>query len=396
MFGQPAVQQAPTGPNVNNDFPVRQADCICCGSSTAEDATWRGGAKRNDRAALTREGALPPPRRVQVPQSPSDGISALCWSPKQNYLVATSWDAQVRCYEVQAGSGSIAPRASVSHDAPLLAACWHHDGGSVFSAGCDKQAKRWDLGSNQQVQVAAHDAPIRHCAWVPEVNLLITGSWDKTLRYWDTRSPSAALTVTLPERCYALSVTHPLLVVATADRHMLVYNLSNPQTVYKQIQSPLKYQTRCVAAFPDKSGYLVGSIEGRVAVQHVEESLASRNFTFKCHREPNDGSVCSVNSVVFHPVHGTFVTTGSDATYNFWDKDSKQRLKAMQKCAGPIPCGAYNADGSIYAYAVSYDWSKGAEAHNPATATNTIYLHQVQEQDVKPRQRTTAAAGNKR
>ncbi len=29
------------------------------------------------------------------------------------------------------------------------------------------------------------------------------------------------------------------------------------QTVYKTIQSPLKYQTRCVAAFPDKSGFLV-------------------------------------------------------------------------------------------------------------------------------------------
>jgi hypothetical protein len=28
----------------------------------------------------------------------------------------------------------------------------------------------------------------------------------------------------------------------------------------------------CVSCFPDKSGYLVGSIEGRVAVQHVDDS----------------------------------------------------------------------------------------------------------------------------
>ena len=40
------------------------------------------------------------------------------------------------------------------------------------------------------------------------------------------------------------------------------------------MQSPLKYQTRCVSAFPNKQGYLVGSIEGRVAVNHVEDSLA--------------------------------------------------------------------------------------------------------------------------
>lgn len=309
-------------------------------------------------------------------------------------MVATSWDNHVRCYQVQS-NGSSAPQSSIQHDAPVLAACWHHDGSSVFSAGCDKQAKRWDLGSNQTVQVAAHDAPIRHLAWVPEVNLLVTGSWDKTLRYWDTRSPQPALTVNLVERCYALSCVHPLLVVGTADRHVLVYNLSNPQVVYKQIVSPLKYQTRCVAAFPDKSGYLLGSIEGRVAVQHVEEQLAARNFTFKCHRD-TDGSVHSVNSCVFHPVQGSFVTTGSDGCYNFWDKDSKQRLKAMAKCGAPIPCGAYNADGSILAYAVSYDWSKGAEAHNPATATNAIYLHSVQEAEVKPRQRTNVPTGGKR
>lgn len=61
----------------------------------------------------------------------------------------------------------------------------------------------------------------------------------------------------------------------------------------------------------DKTGYLIGSIEGRVAVQHVEESIGqAKNFTFKCHRDNND--IYSVNDIKFHPVHGTFVTAGSD------------------------------------------------------------------------------------
>lgn len=37
-----------------------------------------------------------------------------------------------------------------------------------------------------------------------------------------------------------------------------------------------------------QTGYLVGSVEGRVAVQHVDESMHAKNFTFKCHREDND------------------------------------------------------------------------------------------------------------
>lgn len=32
--------------------------------------------------------------------------------------------------------------------------------------------------------------------------------------------------------------------------------------------------------------------------------------------------------------------------------------------AAPIPCGAFNADGSIYAYAVSYDWGRGFQVRH--------------------------------
>jgi hypothetical protein len=83
-----------------------------------------------------------------------------------------------------------------------------------------------------------------------------------------------------------------------------VFNLTNPQTVFRDIESPLKYQTRCVTAFPDATGYLVGSIEGRVAVHHVQDQLQNKNFTFKCHRDNTD--VYAVNSMAFHPQVPTF------------------------------------------------------------------------------------------
>jgi WD40 repeat protein len=66
----------------------------------------------------------------------------------------------------------------------------------------------------------------------------------------------------------------------------------------------------------------------------------SKNFTFKCHREQTD--IYAVNDIKFHPTHGTFVTAGADGVFNFWDKDSKQRLKQMGKCNAPIPCGEFS------------------------------------------------------
>ena len=331
-------------------------------------------------------GGVPNPNNdFQVANPPSDGVSSLSWSPTANFLVATCWaydSDNVLCYEVQA-NGQAMPKAAIKHEAPVLCSAWSADGSAVFSGGCDNQVKKWDLATNQSTQVAQHDAPVRHCAWINEVNLLVTGSWDKTLKYWDTRQPNPAMQVQLPERCYAMSVTHPLLVVGTAERHIQVYNLSDPSRPYKQLMSPLKYQTRAVAAFPNKQGYLVGSIEGRVAVNHVDESLASKNFTFKCHREQAD--IYAVNDIKFHPRHGTFVTCGSDGVFNFWDKDSKQRLKQMAKCNAPIPCGDFNRDGSIFAYAVSYDWSKGGSDPMASSGQNNIFLHAVADAEVQPR-----------
>ncbi|KAH9715606.1 protein RAE1 [Citrus sinensis] len=372
-----------------------------------------------------------PNKSIEVSQPPSDSVSSLCFSPKANILVATSWDNQVRCWEISRSGTGVAsvPKASISHDHPVLCSTWKDDGTTVFSGGCDKQVKMWPLLSGgQPVTVAMHDAPIKEVAWIPEMNLLATGSWDKTLKsssvrslccavecndlakwdnmcmwivkrqqfavspcgamcylYWDTRQPNPVHTQQLPDRCYALTVRYPLMVVGTADRNLVVFNLQNPQTEFKRINSPLKYQTRCVAAFPDQQGFLVGSIEGRVGVHHLDDSQQSKNFTFKCHRDGSE--IYSVNSLNFHPIHHTFATAGSDGAFNFWDKDSKQRLKAMSRCGQPIPCSTFNTDGSIFAYSVCYDWSKGAENHNPATAKTYIYLHLPQETEVKGKPR---------
>lgn len=120
-------------------------------------------------------GASNPNNDFQVANPPSDGISSLSWSPTSNFLVATSWDCDVLCYEVQA-NGQAVPKASIKHDAPVLCSAWNADGSAVFSGGCDNQVKKWDLATNQPTQVAGHDAPIRHLAWIQEVGGGLHGS----------------------------------------------------------------------------------------------------------------------------------------------------------------------------------------------------------------------------
>jgi mRNA export factor len=148
------------------------------------------------------------------------------------------------------------------------------DGTKVVSGGADKQAKLFDLATGQATQVAAHEQPVKCVNFVTPPNgseMLVTASWDKTLKYWDLRSPTPAGTLSLQERVYTLDVSQSLLVVGTAERFINIINLANPTTIFKTMQSPLKWQTRVVSCFPDASGFAVGSIEGRCAIQYVDE-----------------------------------------------------------------------------------------------------------------------------
>ncbi|KAI7862035.1 WD40-repeat-containing domain protein [Spinellus fusiger] len=319
----------------------------------------------------------------EVTSPPTDGISALSFSSQANFLAASSWDEQVRIYEVQS-SGNTIPRTAYSHQGPVLSVAWSKDGTKVVSGGGDAVGRMFDVTTGQFTQIASHEAPIKSIQFLDQTpHVVATGSWDKTLQYWDLRSPSSIGKLSLPDRCYSMDIQGSLLVAGCAEKHVMIVDLTAPTTPFKQATSPLKWQTRTVSCFTQGRGYAVGSIEGRVAIQYIEEKEQSKNFSFKCHRDEQK-NVFSVNAISFHPGHGTFSTAGADGTVSFWDKDSKQRLKLFPNLHGTIPCTAFNHNGTLFAYAMSYDWSKGHRFALP-TYPNKILLHAVKEDDVKPR-----------
>ncbi|KAG8933122.1 hypothetical protein FRC03_008500 [Tulasnella sp. 419] len=319
---------------------------------------------------------------------PPDSISGLSFSPTGDFLAVSSWDGSVRMYEISATTGQSQGKAMYNHEGPALDVCWSKDGTKVFSGGADKAARMYDITTSTPTQVASHDAPVKSVKWIDaQGGILATGSWDKTVKYWDLRSATPVATVSLPDRCYSMDVQYPLMVVGCAEKHIQVYNLNNPTTLYRSIPSPLKMQTRVVSCFPAANGFAVGSIEGRVAIQYVEEKESSNNFSFKCHRKDEPGkrdqtNVFAVNDISFHEVHGTFSTAGSDGTVTFWDKDSKTRLKSWEPSPGPVSATAFNKAGTLFTYAISYDWSKG---HGGMVAghPNQVRIHACKDEEVK-------------
>lgn len=53
-------------------------------------------------------------------------------------------------------------------------------------------------------------------------------------------------------KVYTLSVAGDRVIVGTAGRRVLVWDLRNMGYVQQRRESSLKYQTRCIRAFPNK------------------------------------------------------------------------------------------------------------------------------------------------
>ena len=64
-----------------------------------------------------------------------------------------------------------------------------------------------------------------------------------------------------------MSLCGDKLVVGTAGRRVLVWDLRNMGYVQQRRESSLKYQTRCIRCFPNKDGYVLSSIEGKFTWQ---------------------------------------------------------------------------------------------------------------------------------
>lgn len=341
---------------------------------------------------------------ITVNNPPEDSISDMSFSPTQDLLSVASWDKKVRIYEIDPNTGNNQGRAMFEHDGPVLSSRWSLDGMRVISGGTDKQVKLFDLASQQSTTIGMHDAPVKAVRYVEcgptNTQVVVSGSWDKTLRYWDTRSPQPISTVQLPERVYCMDSSQKLLVVGCADRHIAIVDLNNPQQIFKNTMSPLKWQTRTVACYPQGNGYAIGSIESRCGIQYIDEAEHTKSgFSFKCHRKQINGgtgsnlrssngeyNIYSVNHISFHPIYGTFSTAGSDGTFCFWDKDARQRLKNFPSVNCTIPVTCFNRTGSIFAYAMSYDWSQGHQGNRP-DYPNQIKLHATKDEEIKQKKK---------
>lgn len=319
---------------------------------------------------------------------PNDCIQSVRFGPTDNrHLLTASWDCTVRLYDAVSNQLKV----QYSHDAPVLDAAFQ-DNYCCWSGGADKKVKKFDFQSQSETVVGHHTEPIRSVGFIPEVNLVATGSWDRHVKLWDPRlaeSVKSALVedFELPDKVYSMSVCGNNLIVGTSARRILIWDLRNMSQTTRE--SCLKYQIRCVEAFADQTGYVVSSIEGRVAVEYLDPSPAvqKQRYAFKCHRskDPTTGLdiIYPINAISFHQKYNTFATGGSDGFVSIWDGKNKKRLVQFHKYPTSISSLSFSPDGSTLAIASSYLHASEDIHQIRDIPPDQIFIRKVSEQEAK-------------
>lgn len=192
-------------------------------------------------------------------------------------LAIASWDSYVRIYRIdKTNPQPVQPHQQYQHEGPVLDVCFNAEGSKVISVGVDKVARCFDLNTNQTAVVAQHNDTIRCVRWIPAFGgALVTGSWDKTVKLWKIDpQPTLISSLDVPERVYAMDTIGLVIIVATAERKIVAFQCNEAAGTAAQVasmDSPLKFQSRSLAALPEGDGFALGGTEGRVAVHFFHD-----------------------------------------------------------------------------------------------------------------------------
>ncbi|CAG4939583.1 unnamed protein product [Parnassius apollo] len=288
---------------------------------------------------------------------PEDAISSVKFAPKSNqFLLVSSWDCSVRLYDVTANI----ERHKYNHELPVLDVCFR-DAVHSYSGGLDQTLKMYDLNASSETVLGEHKGAIRCVEFANEVNAVLTGGWDGTVKMWDSRVPNCVGTYNQGnERVYTMSIVD--------ENH----RSSIRQDAYE--------------VFPNKQGYVLSSIEGRVAVEYLDSNpeVQKKKYAFKCHRIKDGGleKIYPVNAISFHSVYNTFATGGSDGYVNIWDGFNKKRLCQFHRYNTVVSSLSFSHDGSALAIACSQLDETQIEDPKPE---DIIYIRYVTDQETKPK-----------
>ncbi|KAA8532937.1 hypothetical protein F0562_032946 [Nyssa sinensis] len=311
---------------------------------------------------------------IQLENPIRDAISRIRFAPQSNNLLISSWDSRLRLYDVDSST----LRLEAPAEAALLDCCFQNEW-VAFSAGSDCSVRRYDLHSGIHDTIGNHEDLVTCVEYSNETCQVISAGWDRKIVSWDTRSTNAPGCLdTLGAEVDSMSLSgHNLIVAVGASVKM--YDLRNFNKSIDVNESFLDVRIRCVCPILNSEGFVVGSIDGRVALKYLHPSNSKdEGYVFRCHPKSKEGKhhLVAVNDIAFNPsICGAFVTGNNEGYVMIWDARSKKRMFEFPRYPNSVASLSYNCGGHLLAVASSYTYQEANEIEEPPQ----IFIHEIDD-----------------
>lgn len=309
---------------------------------------------------------------ITIDPAPDDGVTSVSFSPDSSTILFSTWAGTLRIHSSTTGT--------LRHEAKryqyALLDSKFQSPTTILAASLDGSVLQTTITQSSTLEpwkkLGKHnDKKAARCI-IPSLNdnnnLFLTGGWDGHIKLFDINSPTAQIVdISTKDHSKIFGATkfgyEHYSIFITSTRRILVLDLRNTsEFLYDRIPPTLQYQLRGISAPRNGSYYVVGSTEGRVAVDNVNNE-SKDSFSFKCHRV--DGLAFPVNCIVHNDKYDSFATGGGDGHVAIWDADARKRISQFNRYATSIADIDFDQQSERMAIAVSYTFEDGEKDHPP-------------------------------
>jgi WD40 repeat protein/transcriptional regulator with XRE-family HTH domain len=281
-------------------------------------------------------------RRLQfVWRAHHSAVSAVAFSPDEQYLASGSWDGVIKLWN--SANGALlwtSPGVDV-----IMSLAFSLDGRSLVSGGTDGRIRVWDVSTGALLQTLnEHASPIFCVAWNLNGKILASAGHDARVRLWETQGADAALLKPTPRkilgghnapvRGLAFSPDSQILASASWDKTVKLWDV---QRGTQKENIPLHAHIEGLVWSSDGRYLASGELDRAFWVWDTEKRKARTTFY---------GTMAPVRALAFSPDSSMLDTATEDGSLQVWDMHSGQCIRKWKSFARTVNEIAWSPDGA--------------------------------------------------
>ena len=327
---------------------------------------------------------------------PTDTVSCIVWSPNitAKRFACSAWDSTIRLFDINTTDiPSLKCKSVLKTEHPCLSICWESGVDKLFAGSIDGSIRAFDLTTSQPINIGQHEG-VKDLHWIAVTRTLCSLGFDKKIRFWDQRQQKPLAEFDIRRKIFCSDIVFPTLALGLSGEKIALINLPTIQkmmssNLVEQIDSPLDIDSQLtnIVLSQERSRIMTSSHDGRINLSKVIEDGSARYrlaniITFKAqYSDDNRGRVLyPVHSAGFHPTVESFLySVGADRRIIFWDYKAKQKIRQFQFELASVTKAKLSPDGTLLAYALGYDWTKGVQEDMSCYSSVNVHIMQQEE-----------------